>query len=425
VLLKNITIIHEDRIDKSVDIRINGISGLIENIASEIDSKNEEKILDCSNLWMFPGLIEIHAHLRDFGQSYKEDYTTATKAALAGGYTTVFDMPNKIPPVNNIEMYNKVLKKIEHINMIDIYQYIMITNNLFELNDFWIYGKIYLGAGSTAASGQEYNIIEKTHRFMNKFISIHAEDGKIISKNSKKYTDPVFDHNKIRSPAAELTAIKKVLEILETKSLTNNKYHFAHISLPESINLIKNYNLKNVSFEAAPHHLFLSEDDLNNLKVFGKVNPPLRSKKDMLGLRALWEKGEIPIIASDHAPHTIEEKEKLKVSGIPSLDTNLRLLLDHCLKNSISPTLITKTCSTNTAKLMGIFESKGSIEIGKKADLVLVDPEKEEPISKEMLETKAKWTPWGKKLLSVPIVTFKDARIVWSNPKHFGSVIKN
>ena len=420
MIIKNIAIIHENKIQKNTDIRLNEKTGCIQDINSKLEPESKEKILNGSGLWIFPGLIDIHVHLRDFEQNYKEDYKTGVKSAISGGYTTIFDMPNKVPPVDTYEIYKIVLNKIENIKDVDIYQYVMITNDLLKKNDFWTYGKIYLGAGSTSALGQEYSILDKTNKFKGKFISIHAEDSEIIAKNSKIYKNPVFDHNKIRSPDAETIAIKNVLEKIKNNNLTKNHIHFAHVSLPSSIELINSYKLENISFEAAPHHLFLNEDDLIQLGSFGKVNPPLRSYEDMHKLRILWEEGKIPVLASDHAPHTEEEKKSENPSGIPSLDTNFRVLLDHCLRNSISPSLITKTYSTNPAKLIGLFKDHGSIETGKKADFVLVDPTKEEKITKSMLNTKAKFSPWENKILKgVPLFTFKAGTQVWNNPKHF------
>ena len=159
--------------------------------------------------------------------------------------------------------------------------------------------------------------------------------------------------------------------------------------------------------------MFLCEDDIDVLGDYIKVNPPLRSYEKMVELRNLWIGGKVPIIASDHAPHTKDEKVNQKVSGIPSLDTNLRLLVDFCLKSSISPTLIAKTCSTNPALLMALHD-RGVIEEGKKADLVLFDPNKSETVDK--IYSKCNWSPWqGKTLQGIHLITFKSGRPVYIN----------
>ena len=419
--LVNVAIITDECITHNMTVTLNAEKGIITDITPYkpdldvlIDNENS---LDCSNFWLFPGLIDIHVHLRDLGQSENEDYNTGSLSAINGGFTTVFDMPNKKPPTNSLERLININKLTKNIKSVDIFNYVLIEDELLSESFDWIYGKIYFG-GSTATSGVEYSILDKIATLSGKFFSIHAEDGEIIRQNMLEYDSTnVLDHNKIRSPKSELKAVKVILQFLQKNNNKNNHYHFAHVTLPETVEIIPN-NIQNISFEVAPHHLFLCEDDVNELQELIKVNPPLRSKKDMIALRRLWVEGKIPLLASDHAPHTLENKKSLKPSGIPSLDTNLRLLLDFCITNDINPSIITKTFSSNPAKIMNM-QDKGIITIGSKADLVLVDPTKSEIISKEIIKSKCKWSPWeGKELKGIPIATWKNGRIVSSHPNY-------
>ena len=291
----------------------------------------------------------------------------------------------------------------------------LVDNQLLAERFDWTYAKIYFG-GSTATEGVEYDILDKVNDLQEKFFAIHAEDKAQIVRNEVLYDKmDSRNHNKIRSPDAELLAVSRVIKFLEDHKNYLNRYHIAHVTLPETVDKIIGANLPNLSFEVAPHHMFLSENDFEILGDYVKVNPPLRSHDHMIQLRKLWIEGKIPILASDHAPHTKEEKINLKVSGIPSLDTNLRLLLDFCLKSNISPTLITKTFSSNPSLLMALND-RGIIEKGKKADLVLVNPNRKEIVS--TIYSKCKWSPWqGKGLQGVPLITFKNGKPVYIDEK--------
>lgn len=409
MILTNATIINPDFIEDGQTIQINEVTGLIEKIVSDIP-ETDEVIFDCKGMWLFPGMVDIHVHLRDLNQVQKEDFKTGSQAAIHGGFTTLFDMPNKLPPINNQLFYQKVKALAKNIKDVDIYSFVLVDDQLLQEHFDWTYGKIYFG-GTTATTGVEYEILDKVNKLQEKFLTIHAEDASTIKHNQSLFPNEIKFHNKIRAPEAELTAVSYIINFLEKNRNYLNRYHIAHITLPETVNKILSANLTNLSFEVAPHHMFLSEDDIESLGEFIKVNPPLRSYDQMMELRKLWIEGKIPVLASDHAPHTKEEKLILKASGIPSLDTNLRLLLDFCVKSNISPTLITKTFSTNPAQLLALND-RGVIEEGKKADLVLVDPNRKEIVNK--IYSKCNWSPWqGKGLQGVPLITFKDGKPVY------------
>ncbi len=404
MILANATIVNPDFILESQNVQINEAAGLITKIMPDIP-ETDEIIFDCKDMWLFPGLVDIHVHLRDLNQSQKEDFKTGTQAAIHGGFTTLFDMPNKEPPINNQLFYQKVQSLAKNIKDVDIYSFVLVDDQLLKEGFNWTYGKIFFG-GTTATAGVEYNILDRVNKLQEKFFTIHAEDASTIKQNQSLFSNEIKFHNKIRSPEGELIAVSYIINFLEKNRNYLNRYHIAHVTLPETVNKILSANLTNLSFEVAPHHMFLSEDDIDSLGEFIKVNPPLRSYDQMLELRKLWIEGKIPVLASDHAPHTKEEKMKLKMSGIPSLDTNLRLLLDFCLKSNISPTLITKTFSTNPAQLLALND-RGIIEEGKRADMVLVDPNKKEIINE--IYSKCNWSPWqGKGLQGVPLITFKN-----------------
>ena len=191
MILTNATIINSDEILESRTIIIDEISGLIKSITKALQEGTDEKVIDCKNMWLFPGLIDIHVHLRDLNQSQKEDFTSGSQAAIHGGYTTLFDMPNKQPPINNQLFFQKVQKLAENISIADIYNYVLIDDHLLSESFNWTFGKIFFG-GTTATTGVEYEILDKINHLQEKFFAIHAEDKDEIVANSSKIIQKII-----------------------------------------------------------------------------------------------------------------------------------------------------------------------------------------------------------------------------------------
>ncbi|MHA2363954.1 MAG: dihydroorotase [Candidatus Hodarchaeales archaeon] len=412
--MKNIDLILPNSIINGGAIEWDEETGCITTVLAHKSLPMSTDAIDGKRNWLFPGFIDIHVHFRDFNHSHKETYQSGSNAALKGGITTIFDMPNKIPPLDTQKRLNNAIQQSKKSN-IDIFTFALLTELSIKEDMFWKYGKIYFG-GSTAAQDTPYKILKKIPDSTALIISCHAEDGSIIRENLKCF-DPknVYQHNQIRDPQAEVTAVKNVLTLLKDMKFQQTKFHIAHVSVPNTINILNNNSLS-LSFEVTPHHMFLNTNDLVKLGELGRVNPPLRDKNDMLQIRNSWEQGLIPIVASDHAPHTLEEKENNYVSGIPELDTAFRVLIDHCLRKTISPSLIARTYSYNPAQRMNITD-RGHLKSGLMADLVLVDPNMKEKIISDHLETKCGWSPWeNQELKGIPLVTWKRGIPKWFHP---------
>ena len=369
------------------------------------------KEIDCGGKLVLPGLIDEHVHFRVPGGEHKEDWRTASLAAIAGGITTVLDMPNTSPALTTRALLEEKTRIVEKDAKIGFgFHFGAANDNLQELENAEGIASINVFMGSSTGNllVEDEQVLEKIFQIAkerNLVVTVHAEDEQLMKQNFEKIQEKNHArvHNKIRNNAVEARAIEKALRIQEK---VGNKLHFLHVSTSEGIALVGNAKKHNkkITCEVTPHHLFLSEQDVERLGNFGKMNPPLRSKKDVKALWKALKQGVVDCIGSDHAPHTVEEKnqEFLKApSGVPGIETTLPLLLNAASEKKLSLAKIAKLCCENPARIFGL-EGKGRIETGFDADLVIVDLSKEFVVRNEDLKTKCKWSPFnGLKLKGV------------------------
>ncbi|MGH7245726.1 MAG: dihydroorotase [Candidatus Levyibacteriota bacterium] len=310
-----------------------------------------------------PGLIDLHVHLRDLEDSHKEDFFTGTKAAIAGGYTTVFDMPNNptVPTLINERLVLKEQTAKEKI-VCDVGFYF----------------------GSTGENLDEFEKVKENvwglKIFLNKSTGNLNVNLETFLKICEKWptTLPILLH-------AEESIITDALKIT---SRTGHNVHICHVSSEIELTQIidaKEEGIK-VTCGVTPHHLFLSEEDREKLGPFGMMKPPLKSKKDVA---FLWEHlSAIDVVESDHAPHTKEEKELEKVPfGVPGLETTLPLLLTAMTENKLTLTDILRLCHDNPAKILGFSHDETTH--------IEVDENEEWTIQNDTLNTKCGWSPFN------------------------------
>lgn len=388
-----------------------------------------DKIIDCTGKLILPGLIDVHVHFREPGQSYKEDWKTGSSAAVAGGVTTVFDMPNNKPPVLTVKDLDEKRELIKGNSYCNYGLYIGFNgHNIDEINAVKnVPGVKFYACDSTGDMGVENaKAVENLFEKSNKLIVVHAEGAFTVEENAKKYLaefegreiDPAI-HSKIRSPEAALIAVKRVCELAKKYK---RKTHIAHLSTDGELEVVTDHK-EFVSCEVAPHHLLLCDDDYTKLGNFLRVNPPVRSREDIF---AMW-KGikfeEINIIATDHAPHTIEEKEQGYLqapSGVPELDTLLPFLLNAVNDEGLTVAELVKLCCEHPAKIFGL-KNKGQIESGFDADIVVVDMDIEREVEREGLLTKCGWSPYeGLTFKGWPVMTFVNGELVFEGGKIVG-----
>lgn len=364
------------------------------------------KQIDCSGKIILPGLIDAHVHFRVPGAGHKEDWKTGSEAALAGGVTTVLDMPNNNPSCttqHNLDEKEKVALADSkcHFGM----HFGAANDNLDELNcvDGAASFKVFLGSSTGNLLVTEDPILKKIFSIAKRrdlVVTVHAEDEDIIKANTATAREQDWNHakyhSKIRTCEAEAKSIEHALALQRE---IGNKLHVCHVSSAAGFELVKEAKESgaSVTCEVTPHHLFLTEEATETLGNFAKMNPSLKSKEDV---SAVWKgvrQGVVDFVATDHAPHTLQEKQQeywKAPAGIPGIETMLPLLLNKVNKEELDLKKVVELCCINPSRLYKL-EGKGEIKVGNDADIAIVDLTKEQTIKNGQLKTKCNWSPFA------------------------------
>ena len=414
--LKNCKIVPEN-IECSIGIE----NGKIVSI-TKIAPKSDETI-DIKGNIILPGLIDSHVHFRDPGFPEKETFKTGSVAAACGGFTAVLDMPNTNPPTDTKKAFLEKIKIAERKSVVDfgLHAGVNDTHEIKKIAELKPASfKIYMDLVDDENLLEIFTEIKGLPE--DHLISVHAEDMDTVKECTHKmkacnYIAPEI-YADVRPPLAEDIAVLKAISL--AKQL-NSRIHICHVSTKKSFNLIQDAKSENckVTSEITPHHLFLDASYFKKCGNFAKTNPPLRDKKYALGINELKE---IDVIGTDHAPHTLPEKEKNvweAPSGIPNLETALPLLLTQINQNKMTFTHIKRLLCEKPAEIFDL-KSKGKIAEGMDADFVVVDMKKEGVINPAEFKTKAKYSPFkGFKIKGMPVMTMIRGNVVVDNGKVF------
>lgn len=341
---------------------------------------------------IFPGFVDLHVHARecvDHSQDYKEDFITASEAAINGGVVAFMEMPNNpIAPIDDKSYKEK--KELTKKSLVEIVLYAGIGENTKKLSSFVPY-KAYMGPSVGTLFFHSLEELENTLKgYEGCCVSFHCEDPKILEENKNEIT-----HDKRRPKEAEIKAIDFALLMIEKYNLLGK---ICHCSSREGIEKIKNAKMRkiNVVAEVSPHHLYFEEGMLTEKnKNWMQMNPPLRTKEDREYLIQALRDGVIDFIATDHAPHTKEEKIK-GTSGIPQLDTYGPFTTWLMKEHNFTAKDIARVCSRNPGNFINQFttEKYGEIKEGYVGSLTVVDTNKIILITKDILKTKCNWSPF-------------------------------
>jgi dihydroorotase len=364
-----------------------------------------DQTIDIKGNLVIPGVIDPHAHVRDLQQAYKEDWETASMAALAGGITTIFDMPNTLPATTNLKNLN-IKRKAAEKSLINYKFYIGATNsNLKDIEEILseepsdVAGiKVFLAGSSSNETVTDEEVLKQVFiiaKKHNKVVVVHTELQELLDKWQQRLPyNSILKHNAIRNRQCAIKGTELILKLSEE---IGNKIYIAHVSTFEEIELIRKYKCNNQVFcEVTPHHLLLNESILEKVGNIGKVNPPLRSEKDNAALWQAINNGIANTIGTDHAPHTKEEKQQeyeKAPSGFPGLETCLPLLLNEVNKGNMKLEKLIELTSNNPAKIFQL-EKRGEIKIGNFADLTIIDMNKNWKINASAFRSKAKYSPF-------------------------------
>ena len=408
-IIKNVRMLINNRITE-VNILIN--DSKIEKISKIVSINAVDNIINGRGDLALPSGIDVHVHFRDMKEKHKEDWYTGSCAAAAGGITTVVDHPNTQPPTLNKKSFYQKLIKARSKSVIDFgLNGGVESENTGELTELWNLG--VTAFGEIFGSQNFSEALDKIKR-LGAVACIHAEDETINKKLMEKYKNNHNPgvHSLIRPPESEEAAVAALLK----KQLT---LHFCHISTKNAVNLIRSAKEEGENFtcEVTPHHLFLSTKSWGRLGSRGKMNPPLR---EPCHIPPLWEAlndHTIDMIASDHAPHTIEEKNTDIYDappGVPGVETLLPLMLEAAKHNHITLKRLVEVTRLNPAKRFGFdAHNKGDIKKGFDADIIIVNTSNTTPIRGEKLHSKAGWTPFEGTPALFPRLTLLRGRVIW------------
>jgi allantoinase len=424
VLVSGGTVVTPDSVFKG-DILVTG--GRIVKVGMDLTAGGA-RVLDATGLFVLPGAIDGHVHMRDPGLTEKEDFSSGTAAAAAGGVTTVLEMPNTLPPVESVW---RLLEKKEILSpkaVVDFGLYAVLHDgNASEAVGIATAGAVGFKAFMGPTTGNipppsDASIFESLSalRPLGVPVAFHAENQSMVNY----YTDKVrasgrMDpraHCDARPPICETEAVNRVLFLA---SRSRGKAHIVHISTAEAVRLVEENRARGtaVTCETCPQYLSLTEEDMARLGGLGKINPPLRGEADR---NALWDgiaNGVVECIGSDHAPHLVAEKLGTNIWEVPSgfigVETLLPIMLDFAGKGRISLQRVAALLSRNPAKLYGI-ERKGEIKEGADGDLAVVDLTQERTIRADLLHSKQKVTPFeGRKVRATIKYTIVRGNVVY------------
>ncbi len=422
LLIKNGHVIDpSSRLDGNFDILIKNKK--IVEIKKNIKSDNA-KTIDASHLIVAPGFIDMHVHFRDPGQEHKETIETGSHAAAAGGFTSVACMPNTFPVNDNSGITKYIVSKAHKRALVNIFPVAALSvgqkgEALTEMADLIESGAVaFSDDGMPIQNSQLMRRGLEYSKQFNTLIIDHCEDLDLSSQGvmNEGYYSYLLGLQGIPDYSEEVMVARNIILAKNTDS----HIHLAHISTRGSVELIQSAKEKKIGItsEVTPHHLFLDDSLLTSYSTNLKVNPPIRTKEDNKSLIKAVQQGIIDVIATDHAPHSPDEKDvefNQAPFGINGLETAVSLLMDKLVNNKvISMQRLVEMLSCNPAKILGL-ENKGKIKVNADADLTIIDPEKQVTVDVHRFRSKSRNNPFHSwKLKGYPVMTIVGGKIVYS-----------
>lgn len=422
-LIKQALVINEG-ISKIQDVLIE--NERIVKIADQISDASAKEI-NAEGMWLIPGAIDDQVHFREPGLTHKGEIYTEAKAAVAGGITSYMEMPNTIPNVFTIDLLEDKYKRASEVSLAN-YSFFMGTSNdnydeVMRVNPLNTCGiKIFMGSSTGNMLVDDPSVLEKVFANASTIIATHCEDEQTIKNNLAAAKEQYGDDIPVEMHAVIRNAEACYLSSSFAKSLAqkhNTRLHILHISTAIETELFDNsipLEQKRITSEACIHHLWFTDEDYATKGNFIKWNPAVKSAADR---EAIWKAlidGRIDVIATDHAPHTIEEKSNKyssAPSGGPLVQHALQAMLEKVSENKITKEMMVQKMAHNPAILFNISE-RGFIREGYYADLVLVNPNASQTVDKSNILYKCKWSPFeGYTFKSSVDSTFVNGRLVY------------
>ncbi len=406
------------KINDCLDILIE--DGKITEIGKDIEFVNGD-IIYAQGKYVLPGFVDAHCHLRDPGQEYKEDIETGTRSAAKGGFTSIACMPNTNPVIDNEAIVKYIINKAKQDGVVNVYPIGAISKGLKgeELSEI---GELkFAGAVAVSDDGRPLKnsaLMKKALQYSSMFditVISHCEDLELVDEGTMNegYMSTILGLKGIPSAAEEIMVSRELILAEYTKI----PVHIAHVSTELSVDLIRHAKSRGVKVtcETCPHYFSLTDEACDDFNTLAKVNPPLRTKKDVKAIIEGLKDGTIDIIATDHAPHHQDEKNvefALAANGMVGFETALPLCVTHLVKpgHLTMEQLVEKMC-VNPSKILGL--NKGSIEVGISADLTIINMDEEYVVDVSKFSSKSKNSPFdGFKLQGAVYYTIVNGNIV-------------
>lgn len=389
---------------------------------AEIDPAPQSRVdetVDAAGLHLMPGVIDDQVHFREPGLTHKEDLATASRACAKGGVTTFLEMPNTVPATTTQERLEEKLALAAEKSLVNYGFYIGATpTNIADLRQAHRTPgiKIFIGSSTGDLLVDDQEALERIFAETTLPITAHCEDELTVRANAARLagTHDVADHSRIRDHQAALFATRRALDLAHRH---HHRFHVLHVSTAAETELLADHrNL--ITGEACPHHLLFSIDDYSRLGTLVQMNPSLKTRDDNEALWRALADGRLQVIATDHAPHTLEEKQRpypASPSGLPAVENSLALMLNEVNQGRCSLEQVVHWMCDAPARVWDIV-GKGRIAVGYDADLVLVDLNRTQEVRNEQQITKCGWSPWhGVKLTGWPVRTWVMGHEVFNN----------
>jgi dihydroorotase (multifunctional complex type) len=403
--------------DGAVMLRDERISDIIQ--ISAIPSSAEH--LDFEGLWILPGLVDVHVHLRDFEERSKEEFESGTKAAVAGGFSTVIAMPNTSPPLNSPQRLSDALRSAKGRVFCDVGFHCGLPQSGHDVDPMVSSGpfsmKLYPEDLSSLIGGKSGCRVDDLRR-QDLTLYVHAEDEECLRTHRSAFADDLegaSEHGEIRPERCETSSIGKVL-----KSLGECDLHFAHITTAAGLEMLRSHiRSGEVTAEVTAHHLYKTEADARPLGGIAKVNPPLRKARDVEALRMGVNQGLVSAIVSDHAPHLLSQKRAKHYdeipAGCPGIETTLGAVLKMAKHEQLGLVEALNCMTRNPCRRFGLGDA-GNIGPGFLANLTVVDPKESWVVRPESFFSKAKYSLFdGEELLGKVMMTMVRGRIAYED----------
>jgi len=419
LLIKNGRVIDPSQgLDDTLDLLVE--DGMVRQIAKELKTPADAEVIDATGKYVVPGLVDMHVHLRDPGLEYKEDIVSGTRAAAAGGFTSVACMPNTKPVIDNKAVASYIISKAKEAGFCNVFPVGSITagaagERLAEMGELKEAGCVAVSDdGKPVVNAELMRRALEYARGMGILVISHAEELSLVGAGvmNEGFTSTELGLKGIPRIAEDIATAREVM----IAEYTGSPIHVAHVSTAGSVRIIAEAKARGVrvTCETAPHYFTLTDDAVRGYDTSAKMNPPLREAADVAAIKQGLKDGTIDAIATDHAPHHLDEKDvefNEALNGIIGLETSLPLALKLVEEGVLTISQLVEKMSCRPAEILGI--GRGTLKAGNVADITVIDPQQEWVVQADSIVSKSKNTPFiGWKMRGASVCTILNGRVV-------------